>query len=126
MTSDKIIFVYLRGTVPTLPGLADSSLRITSEAALASGGSQEPVTYTIPLKTTSFGDNAHLAIRNATGAYVEGLSSGLNDVLTDNWIPGMFLQTGWWTFRVEGVLPDGRCVFCFQTKEWLEGEYKGM
>lgn len=122
MTSDQIIFVYLRGVVPDEPALTDSSLRITAEAALASGGSQGPITYTIPLKTTSFGDNAHLAIRNATGAYVGGLSPGWNDVLTDNWIPGLWLRTGWWTFEVEGVLPDGRCLFCFKMRQWLEGQ----
>ena len=121
ITSDQIFFVYLRGIVPHLPGLADSRLRITSEAGLASGESQGPITYTVPLKTTTFGDIAHLAIRNETGAYGGGLSPGRNDLLADYWIPGAFLKTGWWTFHVEGILPDGRCLFRFQKREWLEG-----
>ena len=120
--SNKIFFVYLRGTVPDEPGLADSRLLITAEATLASGGTQGPTTYTIPLTTASFGDNAHLAIRNATGAYDGGLSPGRNDVLTDCLIPDLFVRTGWWTFRVEGVLPDGRGLFCFEMGQWLEGK----
>lgn len=107
--------MYLRGTIPDEPGLADSNLRVTCEAALASGGSQGPTAYTVPLKTASF---AHIAIRNATGAY-GGLSPGRNDLLTDYWIPGLFLRAGWW---IEGILPDGRCLFCFKTRQWLEGE----
>lgn len=118
--SNQIFFIYLRATVPFSPSLANSSLHITASAAFASGGSQEPRTYTIPLKTASYGDNAHLAIRNATGAYVESLSAGRNDVLADFLILGLFLRTGWWTFYVEGVLPDGGCLFCFGMRQWLE------
>lgn len=78
------------------------------------------MTYTIPLKTATFGDNAHLAVRNATGAYGGPLTPGRNDVLADFLIPGLFLRTGWWTFQIEGVLPDGRWLFCVKTRQWLE------
>ena len=32
---------------------------------------------------------------------------GRNDILTDYWIPGPFVQTGVWTFEVEASLPEG-------------------
>ena len=54
------------------------------------------------------------------GAYGGPLTPGRNDVLADFWIPGFLLRTGWWTFHIEGVLPDGRWLFCFKTREWLE------
>ena len=104
-----------------MPNLAQASLRIISEVELASGQREAPRIYSVPLRTTSFGDHAHLAIRNATGGYDGGvLCPGRNDVLADYWIPGTFLRKGWWTFQVEGVLPDGQLLFCFKMRQWLE------
>ena len=100
--SNRIFFVYLHGAVlaeaASAEALTNAMLRITLEATLDSGGSQDPVTYEIPLKMTAFGV-AHLSVRNATGAYSESLTSDKNDNLADYWRPGMFLQTGWWTSR---------------------------
>ena len=68
-----------------------AELRITCSAVLESGEHEKPITYTIPLKITSFRDNTHLAVRNTTfGAYGGLLNPGRNDVLADLWIPGMF------------------------------------
>jgi hypothetical protein len=79
----------------------------------------------VPLRTTAFSDVAHLSIRNATGAYVEHLmSSGRNDILTDYFIPGMFLRTGTWTFEVVAELGDGACLFAIALTQWLEGRLK--
>lgn len=113
--------MYLRGEVADEVGLQLASFSITMKAKLATGEELDPRTYTIPLSTTSFGDHAHLAIRNATGAYVGSLSAGRNDVVADFAIPGVFLRTGTWTFHVEAALPDGRCLFSFQTSQWLKG-----
>ena len=79
----------------------------------------------MPLRTTAFSDVAHLSIRNATGAYVEHLmSNGRNDILTDYFIPGMFLRTGTWTFEVVAELGDGTCLFAIALTQWLEGRLK--
>jgi len=122
---NRIFFVYLRGAIAAEAVSADAlskvKLRITGEAALDSGESQEPRTYEIPLKTTSLGRNAHLSVRNTTGIS-DSLTPGQNDILTDCWIPGMFLQTGLWSFQVEGVLEDGRHLFCMSLKQRLEHE----
>ncbi|KAK6063810.1 hypothetical protein SCUP515_12137 [Seiridium cupressi] len=117
---DRIFFVYLRGHVSNETGLDQASLRITLQAKLASGEEEEPRTYTIPLVTTSWG-HTHLSIRNAEGVHERTLSPGQNDVLTDYWIPGMFVRTGAWTFHVEAVLPDGRYLFGFKLTQWLQG-----
>ena len=121
--SNRIFFVYLRGAVAaeavSADALSKAKLRITGEAALDSGERQEARTYEIPLKTTSLGQNAHLTVRNAAGVS-DSLTLGQNDILTDFWIPGMFLHTGLWTFRVEGVLEDGRRLFCMSLKQRLE------
>ena len=62
---------------------------------------------------------------------------GRNDILTDYWIPGPFVQTGVWTFEVEASLPEGEkeggeggevregkgaCLFALTLTQWLEGE----
>jgi hypothetical protein len=102
-------------------GLESSSLRITSEAVLESGELLNPQTYTIPLVTRSFGNHAHLAVRDSNGVYGDPLKPGQNDILTDCWLPGLFIRTGQWTFRVEGLLPDGRFLFCFEISQWIKG-----
>ncbi|KAK9769874.1 putative Ubiquitin 3 binding protein But2 C-terminal domain-containing protein [Seiridium cardinale] len=117
---DRIVFVYLRGCVNNETGLDQASLRITLQAKLASGEEQEPRTYKIPLVTAAWG-HTHLSIRNAEGVHERKLSPGQNDVLTDYWIPGMFIRTGAWTFHVEAVLPDGRYLFGFKLTQWLQG-----
>ena len=122
-SSNRIFFVYLRGTIAadavSADALTNGKLRITSQAALDSGETQDPQTYEVPLKTASLGQHAHLSIRNATGI-TDCLTPGQNDILTDYWIPGMFLQTGLWTFQVEGVLEDGRHLFCMSLTQRLE------
>jgi hypothetical protein len=75
----------------------------------------------VPFRTTPFGDLAHVSIRNATGAYVEHFDGdGRNDVLTDSMIPGMFVNTGMWTFEVVVNLEDERCLFAVSVTQWLE------
>ena len=60
--------------------LNTATLTITLSAILSNGKHEDEESYTVPLRTTAFADAAHLSIRNATGAYVEHLSSsGRND-----------------------------------------------
>jgi hypothetical protein len=75
----------------------------------------------VPFRTTTFGDLAHVSIRNATGAYVEEFDGdGRNDVLTDCFLPGMFINTGMWTFEVVVTLGDKRCLFAVSETQWLD------
>ncbi|RYP23412.1 hypothetical protein DL765_001117 [Monosporascus sp. GIB2] len=98
---------------------------ITLSAVLPDGRREGPKAYTVPLRTTAFADTAHISIRDATGAYVEHLTNnGRNDIVTDYWIPGMFLRTGTWTFEVVARLGDGTCLFALSLTQWLEGELK--
>lgn len=131
--SDRIFFLFLRGEIPQskkrylehLDHLATATLGITLSAVLPDGKREGPKTYTVPLRTTAFADAAHLSIRDATGACVDHLtSSGRNDILVDYWIPGMFLQTGTWTFEVVARLGDGSCLFAISLTQWLEGRLK--
>jgi len=87
----------------------------------------KPRTFTIPLRTAELAEGAHLGIRNATGAYVDHMAlEGRNDILTDYWIPGPFLQTGTWTFQIEASVGGGRmegtCLFALTLTQWLDGE----
>lgn len=101
--SDQIIFILLRGYIPS-PKHADpaslqklltaATLTISLSAVLSNGKHEVERSYTVPLCTTAFADLAHLLIRNAEGANVDQLSNGRNDILVDICIPGMFLRTG--------------------------------
>lgn len=82
-------------------------------------------TYTIPLRSASFGDAAHFSIRNAEGAYVDTLSQGRNDLLVDCSLPGMFIRPGMWTFDVEGVLEDNSCLFSMSLSQRLDNTEVG-
>jgi hypothetical protein len=97
-------------------------LKISLSAEYPNGQSDEPETYTIPLKAMAYNDNSHLAIRDAEGRHVEYLSAeGANDVLLDMWILGMFIRKGEWKFRVEAELEDGRCLFALELTQFLNG-----
>jgi hypothetical protein len=77
----------------------------------------------VPLRTTAFGDAAHLSIRKARAAYVEHLTaSAIHDIITDCSIPGIFLRTGLWKFEVVARLGDERCLFAVELTQWLEGK----
>lgn len=131
VTSNQIFFLLLRGEIAPskridLPDLdkllATATLTISLSAILSDGKHEDEKSYTVPLRTTAFADTAHLSIRNTTGAYVEYLSSnGPNDILTDYWIPGIFLRTGTWTFKAVAELEDGRCLFAITLTQWLKG-----
>ncbi|SPN99081.1 uncharacterized protein DNG_02120 [Cephalotrichum gorgonifer] len=107
---DQIFFVLLRGYIPPSKEkdinpdhLAAATLSITLSALLSDGEIEKPKTYAVPLRTTAFRDNAHISIRDEEGNFVDGLTGkGNNDIVTDFWIPGMFLRTGRWTFEVVG------------------------
>lgn len=123
---NKYFFILLRGEIPRSTRqrlhlepahLADATLSITASAVLEKGEDIKPRTYTIPLHTAELAEGAHLGIRNATGVYVDHVAlEGRNDILTDYWIPGLFVQTGIWTFQIEAVLgagegKTGTCLF---------------
>lgn len=90
--------------------LSDENISITLSAVLEikKGGEIKPRTFTFPLRTAELAEGARLAVRNATGAYVDHMAlEGRNDILTDCWIPGPFVQTGTWTFAIEASLGGG-------------------
>ncbi|RYP65608.1 hypothetical protein DL771_008216 [Monosporascus sp. 5C6A] len=127
---DHFFFVFLRGEIPSrkkrdaehLDGLANATLSFTLSVAFPDGERGDPKTYTIPLRTTAFGDKGHISIRDAEGAFVDYItSSGRNDIVTDFSIPSVFLRTGLWTFEVEARLGDGTCLFAMSLTQWLEG-----
>ncbi|KAK3325222.1 hypothetical protein B0H66DRAFT_114538 [Apodospora peruviana] len=133
---NKYFFILLRGEIPPSTrqklhlepsDVANATLSITLSAVLEEGNrKQEARTYTIPLRTAELAEEAHLGIRNATGAYVDYLTlKGRNDILTDNWIPGPFVETGTWTFEIVASLTKDKnevCLFALTLTQWLEGD----
>lgn len=113
-----------------MTGLEDAKLRITSSAELATGEESSPITYTIPLATFSQYFIAHITIRYPDGEFGGPLRPGVNEILTDYWFPGRFLEPGYWTFKIEAMLPaeegtvEQRYLFCMQTSQWLEGRMR--
>ncbi|KAF2813235.1 uncharacterized protein BDZ99DRAFT_460514 [Mytilinidion resinicola] len=132
--TDRIFFQLLRGEIPPSKNkdpahldklLTSATLTITLSAILSNGEHEDETSYTVPLRTTGFSLAGQLSIRNSTGAYVEHLSSsGHNDILTDCQLPGMFIRTGTWTFKVVAELEDGTCLFAITLTQWLEGGMK--
>ncbi|KAL4965979.1 uncharacterized protein BDV14DRAFT_171876 [Aspergillus stella-maris] len=131
--TDRLFFIYLRGFIPeskrTELGLAngaltDATFEIRASVVYEDGGHDNEKSYTFPLKTASFNNNAHIAIRDARGDQVDYLpSSGGGGILVDYWIPSMFIESGRWTFTVDARLGDeGRtCLFAMSLTQWLEG-----
>ena len=68
-------------------------------------------------------EGCHLGIRNGTGDYTQHLTlEDRNDILTDYWLPGPFLETGNYTFEVVANLGGGKgCLFALTLTQWLEG-----
>jgi hypothetical protein len=101
---------------------------VSSSVVYPGGNSEDSRSVTVPFKTTSFNDYAHLVIRDARGAQVDYLTSnGRSDVLLDFQIPTMFLKSGMWTFNVDIRLGDksNTCVFAISLSQWLDGAFKG-
>lgn len=108
-----------------MTGLEDAKLQVTMGAELASGEQFGPIKYSIPLATFAADDVAHFTIRYPGGKFGGPLQSGLNEIVTDYWIPGMFLKAGNWTFKVEAILlgkgeEEDRYLFAFQMSQWLQ------
>jgi hypothetical protein len=101
--------------------LTAATLGITMSRVRPDGSSEEPQTYTIPLRTAAFADMAHVSIRDARGAHVDNLTGGRNDILADFEIPTVFVQRGTWTFDVIVRFGDGQCLFAISLTHWLEG-----
>ncbi|KAJ5130655.1 uncharacterized protein N7515_006694 [Penicillium bovifimosum] len=91
--ADRAFFVYLGGYLPeskkkelALPdeGLVNATLTVSLSAVYADGSYADETSYTVPLKTTPFGDLAHLGIRDSRGVQVEYMpSSDDGDILVD-------------------------------------------
>ncbi|KAL4981037.1 hypothetical protein BDW66DRAFT_146807 [Aspergillus desertorum] len=130
---DRLFFLYLRGYIPqsrtaelalTNEGLVDATVTIGASVVYADGSHDDKESYTIPLKTTSFNNNGHIAIRDAHGVEVDYLpSSGNGGILVDYWIPGMFMKSGTWTFKVDARAGDvdNTRLFAMSLTQGLEG-----
>lgn len=87
------------------------------------GDSDQPNTYVVPLRTETYTESAHIAIRNEQGAFTEHMTAGeRNDILADFVIIKQFLRTGDWTFEIVAQLPDGEVLFAVSLTQFLEGE----
>jgi hypothetical protein len=60
-------------------------------------------------------------IMRRDGRYSHELKPGRIDFLADIVIPGLFVETGNYTFTMEAKVPDGRVLFCFQSSMFLKG-----
>ncbi|KAE8135881.1 hypothetical protein BDV38DRAFT_272528 [Aspergillus pseudotamarii] len=133
IVADRVFFVYLRGDLSESKKkklglfdivLIDATLSVSASVIYPDGSYMEPRSLTIPLKTISINDAAHLIIRDSNGIQVDYLSSsGRNDILLDFQIPAMFLKSGMWTFKVDGRLgdKDNLCLFAMSLTQWLDG-----
>lgn len=132
-SSDRIFFVYLRGSIPEFKkrelGLHDRDLfnatvTVSSSAQYSDGSHADEESITIPLKTIPINDVAHLMIRDAGGRQVDYLpSSDQSDIILDFGIPTTFLKSGMWTFKVDARVgdKDNTCLFAMSLTQWLEG-----
>ncbi|KAK6430771.1 hypothetical protein LTR95_013071 [Oleoguttula sp. CCFEE 5521] len=129
---DSFFFFLLRGQIersgPTAGSeiqdadSASATLDITISTACADGQVDEPWTVTIPLLTTTWRPDAHIAIRDKDGAHVEQLTTDeFNDILADMSLPSTFTHTGVWTFQFVARLADDRCLFAVSLTQYLKG-----
>ncbi|KAI1351241.1 hypothetical protein F5Y01DRAFT_325566 [Xylaria sp. FL0043] len=127
---NHIFFVLLSGTVDERykevqlqPGsdLSDATLSLSGSAILENGDLFNLGTITFPLRTTPFAQHALIAIREYNGPIVDHLDYvGDYDILATYWFPGMFLDTGMYTFEVVANLKNGTCLFALTFTQWLE------
>jgi hypothetical protein len=76
--------------------LMNATFTATSSAVYANGDIDEPEGITLPLRTSTYREDAHLAIRDAEGSHVDYLTmGGPNDVLLDMALPGWAMRSGW-------------------------------
>ncbi|KAI8949554.1 hypothetical protein F4801DRAFT_580233 [Xylaria longipes] len=127
---NQFFFILIRGSIPkpgkiplqTANDPANATLSITLSAVLESGKHDDPVTYTVPFRTTAFGEHGHISIRESGGSYVDYMTyDGRYDVLADCELPSMFVGTGTWTFEIVAKLGDETCLFALSLTQWLEG-----
>jgi hypothetical protein len=73
----------------------------------------------------AYNSQAHLAIRNDSGAHVDYLSaSGANDILLDMWLWSDWIRAGDWAFAIATELEDGRNLFTLTLTQYLEGNLR--
>ncbi len=125
-----MLFGYVRGWIPSTTisdsarlneRLETATLTMTRSAEYPDGTTHPAGSVTFSLRTATLADLCHLSIRNETGAHVEYLTTGRNDILVDFLIPGFFHRTGTWTFKALAQLEDGTCLFAYTLTQWLEG-----
>ncbi|KAL4909360.1 hypothetical protein BDW74DRAFT_146434 [Aspergillus multicolor] len=136
--TDRLIFASLNGAIPdsSLASLApallndpsslsNATITISTSAVYEDGTHEDEESYTIPLKSTGFGRaGGHLSIRDENGFEVEYLPrNGDSEIELEVLILAMFLESGWWTFRVDARLGDEHdtCLFAMKLTQWLEG-----
>ncbi|KAI0197638.1 hypothetical protein F4808DRAFT_290814 [Astrocystis sublimbata] len=127
---DQFFFVLLRGRMPkskAMPSqaandLTNATLSITLSATLENGNFLEPVTYTVPFRTTAFGEHGSISIRETGGPYVDYIAyDGQFDVLADCQLISMFIEPGLWTMEFGVKLEDDTCLFDLSLTQWLPG-----
>ncbi|KAI0517223.1 hypothetical protein F5B22DRAFT_603767 [Xylaria bambusicola] len=129
---DQFFFVLLRGRMPKFAAPlqaandgANATLSITISAALDNGNPEKLVTYTVPFRTTAFGENGYISIRKTGGPYVDYMAhDGRYDILADCQLPSMFVRPGTWTFEIVTKLEDDTCLFALSLTQWLPGRLR--
>lgn len=132
-SSDRIFFVYLRGSILESKkevlglldqGLVNATLIVSASVVYPDGSYEDEQSVTVQLKTTPFNDLAHLMIRDVHGNQVDYLPlSDQSDIILDFQIPTMFLKSGMWTFKVDARVGDknNTCLFAMSLTQWLDG-----
>ena len=107
--SDHRFFGYLRGIAPEVADLNETSLKISVQK-------DDEETRHYEDKLTKW---PHMILRY-DHEYGHELKPGSMELLADYIILGVFLEDGSYTFTAESKLPDGRTLFCFESKLLLK------
>jgi hypothetical protein len=129
-----VFFFLLRGQiVPSHDKVLDNAdlmnatFTATSSAVYANGDIDEPMSITLPLRTSTYREDAHLAIRDADGSHVDYLTmGGPNDILLDLALPGWAMRSGQYTFEIDARLEDETCLFAIALTQRLKGGFRWL
>jgi hypothetical protein len=127
-----VFFFLLRGEIMSShhrvlddADLMNATFTATSSAVYANGDIDEHESITLPLRTSTYREDAHLAIRDAEGSHVDYLTmGGPNDILLDMALPGWAMRSGQYTFEVVARLEDGTCLFAIALAQRLKGGFR--
>ncbi|KAF2166922.1 hypothetical protein M409DRAFT_54686 [Zasmidium cellare ATCC 36951] len=112
-TVDTRLFALLKGGVKDISesDLEEAVINLTTKSS--NGGS-----WVLDMKFSEF---PQIIVRHER-QYSKYLKPGVNEIIGDLILPGIFTTTATYSFNVEAKLPDGRTLFCFEFEYYLEGD----